>query len=67
MSNSINNFGLESFILSGGLDINGLNLGLSYDYNLKDLIGSRNGLGTFEISINYVGEYENAESFCPKF
>ncbi len=67
MSNNLKSLAFESLILTFGIDYKGLNFGLSYDYNLPDLINQRNGLGTFEFSLNYVGQYENADAFCPTF
>ncbi len=66
-SNNLTKLAFESIIFTVGIDYNGMNFGLSYDYNLPDLINSRNGLGTFEFSFNYYGEYENSDAFCPTF
>ncbi len=66
-SNQLNSMGLESIMLTVGMEIRGLNVGLSYDYNVGDLFNARQGLGTFELSMSYVGQYENDENFCPKF
>ena len=66
-ANTLNGFGTESISLIAGYDYKGLNLGLSYDYNTSDLFNDRNGLGTFEFSLNYLGQYENADAFCPTF
>jgi type IX secretion system PorP/SprF family membrane protein len=67
VSNQLKSIGLESVILTAGIELNGLNIGLSYDYNFPDLIDQRNGLGTFELSMSYIGLFENNENFCPKF
>ena len=61
------NTGVESFILTGGLEFKGLLIGLSYDHNIRDLSQFGSGLSTFEFSIIYLGDYENADAFCPTF
>ncbi len=67
LSNNLSKLTFESIILTAGIDFKGMNFGLSYDYNLPDLITNRNGLGTFEFSFNYYGQYENSDAFCPTF
>ncbi|MBK8699435.1 MAG: PorP/SprF family type IX secretion system membrane protein [Saprospiraceae bacterium] len=67
MARNIDKTNLESIYLIVGYDFKGLNLGLSYEYNNKDLFNDRNGLSSFEISLNYFGQYENADAFCPSF
>lgn len=58
--------GLDAVVALVGLEFNNVLLGLSYDLNLKALsFGQRQG--AFEISIAYLGEYENEEILCPKF
>ncbi|MCC6458949.1 MAG: PorP/SprF family type IX secretion system membrane protein [Saprospiraceae bacterium] len=59
-------FGLDAVVLLVGLEYNNVLFGLSYDLNPKALsFGQRQS--TFEISIAYLGEYENEEILCPKF
>jgi type IX secretion system PorP/SprF family membrane protein len=60
-------FGLESFIAMAGVEFNNFILGFSYDQNLNSLVKDRKNLSSFEFSITYIGEYHNAEDFCPKF
>ncbi|MBK7009234.1 MAG: PorP/SprF family type IX secretion system membrane protein [Saprospiraceae bacterium] len=66
-SNRLDKTSLEAIMLTIGYDFKGLNLGLSYDYNTNDLFNDRYGMSTFEVSINYFGQYENADAFCPTF
>jgi type IX secretion system PorP/SprF family membrane protein len=66
-SNRYDGIGAESLMLTFGYDYNGLNLGFSYDHNLPDLVNYRNGLGTFEFTLNYIGQFQNDDQFCPKF
>ena len=41
--------------------------GFSYDVHLRDAFESTFGLNTFEFSIRFTGEYEEAGAFCPTF
>lgn len=59
-------FGLDAVVALVGLEFNNVLFGLSYDLNLKAL-SARQRQGAFEISIAYLGEYENEEILCPKF
>jgi len=67
MTDSVDGFSLESIVLSAGFQMGRMLLGLSYDHNLKDLTGDRAGLSAFEISLNYTGDFDNAEDYCPQF
>lgn len=67
LSNTLDNIGLESLIGIVGFEYKGLNIGLSYDHNVKDLFNDRLGFGSIEVSINYFGQYENSDAFCPTF
>ncbi|MBK8923169.1 MAG: PorP/SprF family type IX secretion system membrane protein [Saprospirales bacterium] len=59
-------FGLDAIVAMVGLEYNNVLFGLSYDLNLKALSFNQRQ-GAFEISIAYLGEYENEEILCPKF
>lgn len=63
----IDGFGIESMVGAVGLELNGMIIGLSYDHNLSDLITDRTGLNALEISITFIGEHENEDTFCPTF
>lgn len=60
-------FGLESFIGMVGFEMNDFILGFSYDQNLGSLFRDRRSLSSLEISIIYIGEHHNEDSFCPQF
>jgi type IX secretion system PorP/SprF family membrane protein len=62
-----NGFGLDAAVLLAGFEINNVLLGLSYDINLRSATVFRQGQGAFEISVAYLGEYDNEEVICPKF
>lgn len=59
-------FGLDAVVALAGFEINNVLFGLSYDLNLKAL-AAKQRQGAFEISIAYLGEYDNEEIICPKF
>ncbi len=59
-------FGLDAVVAMVGVEISNVLFGLSYDLNPNALsFGQRQG--AFEISIAYLGEYQNEEILCPKF
>jgi hypothetical protein len=60
-----NSFDLDALVLMTGIELDAVLIGLSYDLNLNDVSTARQG--AFEVSITYLGEYENDEIFCPKF
>ena len=59
-------FGLDSWILLTGLELDNFLIGMSYDANVNSLTNGRRQ-GTFEISIAYLGNYDNDLILCPKF
>lgn len=60
-------FTLDAVVLMAGFELNNFLLGFSYDATLNDLATNRQGQGAFEISIAYLGDYENEAILCPKF
>ena len=50
-----------------GLGLEDLLIGMSYDFNLRDLVNYQSGQGAFELSISYLGNYEDEGSLCPTF
>lgn len=64
--NSDKSFGLDAAVALFGLEINSVLVGMSYDLNLKALQANQRQ-GAFEISITYLGNYNNEEIICPKF
>lgn len=59
-------FGLDAVVALVGIEFSNVLVGLSYDLNLKAL-GFNQRQGAFEISVAYLGEYENEAILCPKF
>ncbi len=58
---------LDAVVLMAGVEVGNLLLGLSYDANISDLTTYRQGQNAFELSLGFIGEYENDEVMCPKF
>jgi hypothetical protein len=65
--NNQKGFGLESLIAMVGMEYKGLLLGFSYDHHFSDIVNDNFGFNTFEFSIQFLGEYENEDAFCPTF
>ncbi len=53
--------------LLAGMGFGNLLVGLSYDFNIRDIINYQTGQGSFEISITYSGDYEDEGGLCPTF
>jgi type IX secretion system PorP/SprF family membrane protein len=63
-----NNLTIDSVIGLVGIEISNVLIGFSYDANLNALTSSgRTGRGSFEVSVAYLGEYQNETVICPKF
>ena len=58
--------GLDAVVGLVGIEFNNVLVGLSYDLNLRALQANQRQ-GAFELSIAYLGEYENEDILCPKF
>ncbi len=58
---------LESATLFFGLEYNGILLGMSYDAGISEINSLGYKRGAFEISMGYVGEYEDDVVQCPTF
>lgn len=58
---------LDAFVGMVGLEFENFRFGLSYDINTRDLQVYRQGQGSFEISLSYIGNFENESILCPTF
>ncbi len=58
---------LESFVPHIAFGLGSVNLGLSYDANLRRFAPSYFQQSVFELSIALIGNYDNASFFCPRF
>ncbi|MCB0686865.1 MAG: PorP/SprF family type IX secretion system membrane protein [Saprospiraceae bacterium] len=50
-----------------GMSMGDLFIGMSYDLNLRDIVKYTTGQGAFELSITYLGNYEDEGGACPTF
>ncbi len=57
----------DAVIAMVGLELNGFLLGFSYDLNTQALATYNTRQGAFELSLAYLGEYDNETILCPKF
>ena len=58
--------GLDAVVALVGFELNSFMLGLSYDLNLKAIQAGQRQTA-FELSVTYLGNYDNEEILCPKF
>jgi Protein of unknown function (DUF3308). len=59
-------FGFDAVVALLGLEVNSMVLGLSYDLNLRALQANQRQ-GAIELSVTYMGNYDNEKILCPKF
>ena len=50
-----------------GLEYENVLLGFSYDANISTFTATGTRRNAFEVSVAYLGEYENELVLCPKF
>ncbi len=67
VGNADDSFSLDAVVAMVGIEYNNFLLGLSYDAKTNAIGAARNRNGAFEISVAYLGEYENETILCPKF
>lgn len=67
VSNEDQSLELDAVIGMLGIEYNNFLLGISYDFGLNTLSNNVATQGAVEISIAYLGEYENETIICPKF
>ncbi len=66
-NDAVNSLISDAIIVTTGLEFDGFLMGLSYDLNIEAITNLNTRQGTFEISLVYLGEYENETILCPKF
>ena len=64
---STDGINFDALVFIVGLELNNILLGVSYDINLPNIQRYRRSANTFEISLIYLGEFENDELLCPTF
>ena len=66
-NDALNSIINDSVIASVGFELDGFLLSLSYDLNTTAITNLSTRQGSFEISLAYLGEYDNETILCPKF
>ena len=66
-NDALNSVITDSVIAMIGLEVNGFLLGLSYDLNIEAISNYNSRQGAFELSLAYLGEYDNETILCPQF
>lgn len=64
---NLKNISLDAVALLFGMEFDNILLGLSYDLNIPTLTNYKKFQNAFEISLVYLGDYENDELLCPQF
>lgn len=67
VGNENDKFSLDAVVAMVGLEFNNFLLGFSYDANLNYLGTNGRRQGAFEISLAFLGQYEDETVLCPKF
>ena len=64
---TVEDFAADAVVALVGLEYKGVLLGTSYDLGLSQFTAGNRGQGAFEISLAYLGNYENDSLSCPTF
>lgn len=64
---NVEGFGTDAVVALMGIEYHNFLLGTSYDIGLSDFTAGTRGRGALEISIAYLGSYENDSLLCPQF
>lgn len=62
-----NNIMLDAVVGMVGFEIDNVLFGFSYDAGVTSTAAVRNGQGSFEVSVAYLGAYQNEIVLCPQF
>lgn len=62
-----NGIDIDAFVVLVGFQLTGLQFGVSYDVNVSNLSSATGGRGALELSMMYIGNYENESVICPTF
>lgn len=67
VKNATQDFSFDALVGMIGIEYSNLLFGFSYDLDIGDLSLAASPRSSFEISIAYLGNFENEEILCPKF
>jgi type IX secretion system PorP/SprF family membrane protein len=65
--NSADNVSYGSIVLLTGIEFNNILFGMSYDWNFSNRLNLRRASNAFEVSLIFLGDFENDELMCPTF
>ncbi len=58
---------LDAIVIMAGIELEGVLIGFSYDASIGDIATYRQGQNSFELSVSYIGSFENDNILCPSF
>lgn len=58
---------LDALVILAAIELGSVQIGLSYDARFDDLSTFQQGQNAFEISVSYIGSFENNDILCPSF
>ena len=64
---TVESFAADAVVALVGFEYKGVLLGTSYDLGLSQFTDGNRGQGAFEISLAYLGDYDNDSLTCPTF
>ncbi len=64
---NVSGFGADAVVALLGIEYKGVLLGTSYDIGVSDFSTGNRGRGALEISLAFLGNYENDSLTCPSF
>ena len=64
---TVESFGADAAVILVGFEYQGVMLGTSYDFGVSQFTAGNRGRGAFEISLAFLGNYENDSLLCPSF
>ncbi len=64
---NVDGFGADAAVALVGIEYKGVLLGTSYDLGISKFSAGNRGRGALEISLAFLGNYENESLICPSF
>lgn len=60
-------FDMDAVVIMAAIELGAVQIGLSYDASFDDLSRFQQGQNAIELSVSFVGSFENENIFCPSF
>lgn len=67
MTHDIDSYAFRDVVAMVGIEFQQVIFGFSYDLSINDIASYPGGQHTFELSIRYIGNYEDEGFYCPQF